>query len=735
MRAKLLQPVLLILILAVCGLSSEVRPVYAANGTVIGNVNGTTSCGVNEPNPNFIYTLYSSDGGATYTQYPGFGKSDGTFSLSLAPGAYLIKVGAVNYANSAPQAVTIEDSVTKDLGTVELAGNQYCYQFTPAGVDITLPAGQLYEQSLSVKNIGPVDMGVGLVEHDAEAQYLKNPSFESNIPGWTDKPVPPAIRDIYCNMPGLPARTDACLVVFGDTLNTGRSGSIEQSVLVPMGTGVLDFWYQINTGAGGTGTLTISVGGDMLWRADETQAGANSGVWQHATVLMDKILPGEKLLKIASTSDKVEFHLDDVEMRYYPNYDFNWLAVTMPSRVPSGTTVQATLKFNTSTLSPGVYKAWVAPAARTAIDQIVPVNLTVTDPSQITQGIRGTAKYLDACLGQNLPAMNTRIQAWSGANMTAEAYVNSAGNYNLALPAGTYTLKADAPDYTPYADLTVTVSNGAFTTQNYVFEKQDPCFTVTPQALTESMLANTQWQRTLTVGDTGNSSGFTEWLELGLPVPQPVMNPGLELDDASWFWSNTLGQSYRVCQAGFGLESNCALSFGRPGVQDSGYQLQKVSIPAGIFDLRFKYRVSNCVSPSSRLTLFINATQVWEMDGSSLRCGQGWQEQTLVKNSYSFGQQIELIFWYSGTDSQVDIDNVTITAYPELDHPWITNADKLVSLGKGESVNTRVQLDTTDLAPDQYQAFLSLRDRSGTTSIVALNLRVKHVTYLPAVRR
>lgn len=84
MRAKLLQPVLLILILAVCGLPNEIRPVYAANGTVIGNVNGTTSCGVNEPNPNFIYTLYSSDGGATYTQYPGFGKSDGTFSLSLA---------------------------------------------------------------------------------------------------------------------------------------------------------------------------------------------------------------------------------------------------------------------------------------------------------------------------------------------------------------------------------------------------------------------------------------------------------------------------------------------------------------------------------------------------------------------------------------------------------------------------------------------------------------------------
>ena len=170
-------------------------------------------------------------------------------------------------------------------------------------------------------------------------------------------------------------------------------------------------------------------------------------------------------------------------------------------------------------------------------------------------------------------------------------------------------------------------------------------------------------------------------------------------------------------------------------MQDSGYQLQKVSIPAGIFDLRFNYRVSNCVSPSSRLTLFINATQVWEMDGSSPHCGQGWQEQTLVKNSYSFGQQIELIFRYSGTDSQVDIDNVTITAYPELDHSWITIADRLVSLGKGESVNTRVQLDTTGLAPDQYQAFLSLRDRSSTTSIVTLNLRVKHVTYLPAVRR
>lgn len=734
MRAKLFHSTVFILLLAVCGLLIEVRPVYAANGTVIGNVNGTTSCGVNEPNPIFIYILYSSDGGANYTQYPVFGKSDGTFSLSLAPGAYLIKVGAVNYANSAPLAVTVEDSVTKDLGTIELNGNQYCYQFTPASVDISLPAGQVYEQALSVKNIGPVDLGVGLAEDAAEAQYLKNPSFEANIPGWTDNYVPPAFRNIYCNTPGLTPHTGVCLVVFGDTLNTGRSGSVEQSVSVPWGTGVLDFWYQINTGAGGTGTVTISVGGDMLWRVDETQTGANSGVWQHATVLMDKILPGEKLLKIASASDKVEFRLDDVEMRYYPNYDFNWLAVTMPSSVPSGTTVQATLKFNTSTLTPGVYKAWVAPAARTAIDQIVPVNLTVTDPSQITQGIRGTAKYLDACLGQNLPAANTRIQAWSGASMEAEAYVNSTGNYNLALPAGTYTLKADAPDYTPYSDISITVSNGAFTTQNYVFEKQDPCFTVTPQVLTESLLANTRLQRTVTVADTGNTSGYTEWLELGLPVPQPVKNPGFELDDNSWSWSNALGQSYRICQAGFGLESNCALSFGRPGVQDSGYQLQKVAIPAGIFDIKFYYRVSNCVSPSSRLKLILNATQVWETDGSSLQCGLGWQEKTLT-NSSPLGQQIDLIFRYSGTDTQIDIDKVTITAYPETDIPWLSIANKSVSLAKGGSLGTEVTIDSSGLAANQYKAFLSLRDRSGITSIVAVNLGVKHVTYLPTVRR
>jgi subtilisin family serine protease len=163
---------------------------------------------------------------------------------------------------------------------------------------------------------------------------------------------------------GPPPHTGIWHAWFGGT-TSAETGSVDQNVIIPVGTAELRFWLLMGAVSGATGFLEASIDNNVVFSVTEADVG-NFGVYTEVTVDVSAYADGNshnlKFLGQKPAGPNINFFVDDVVLDSYPPCtapsDVMWLSITPASgSTAADSSNEVTVTFDSTGLLPGTFEA------------------------------------------------------------------------------------------------------------------------------------------------------------------------------------------------------------------------------------------------------------------------------------------------------------------------------------------------------------------------------------------
>ena len=447
---------------------------------------------------------------------------------------------------------------------------------------------------------------------------------------------------------------------------------------------------------------------------------------------------------------------------------------------PDGATVESTLTFDSTGLTPGRYTGKLSIKNQPDPKIVIPVELLVETPDNYGT-LQGTVLDLGECNNNPEPLAGATVTFYIIDEPVSSIETKADGTYKVLLPAGLYTVEVSADGFETRSRSNISLTPGETEVRDFGLRIMAPCLTVVPGEIEQYMLPDTTGEQFVKIINTGPVEGLFEISEFGIPVlensytpPTFTYRPELDLPEADKSKTSSVTPSELVAHNAIAdvlLDESFETS-----VPPTGWELVQTAPTTWLqgnfnphtgtyyahvlYDAALNQQDEWLLTPEfalaeGTLTVWSGGSVYWcrdTYDNCDLSVwivvgdvgGEDdifiqkleddwsnnwmWDQTTIDLSSFLPGGLVRIGFQYYGLDgAEAYIDDVVLDGVESADVPWLTEDPLAGTVPPDSSLTLTLGYDTTGLTVADYYAQLLVKNDPNPRRSIPVTLHVVEV--------